>query len=150
MLDVMRFWLDLGVDGLRLDAIPNLFEREGTTCDNLPETRAFIKRLRAAVDAGHPDRVLIAEASQPLDIIRSYFGDRDECQMAFHFPLVHGLFLALARQDARPIIDVVSAASNLPDGAQWATLMELPLQETSNLEGRTMKDWDEHRPGRVL
>ena len=123
VLDVMRFWLDLGVDGLRLDAIPHLFEREGTTCDNLPETHAFIKRLRAAVDAGHSDRVLIAEANQPLDIIRSYFGDGDECQMAFHFPLVHGLFLALARQDTQPIIDVVSAASNLPAGAQWATFL---------------------------
>jgi len=119
----MRFWLDLGVDGVRLDAIPHLFEREGTSCDNLPETHAFIKRFRATVDAGHPDRVLIAEANQPLDIIRSYFGDGDECQMAFHFPLAHRLFLALARQDAQPIIDVVSAASNLPDGAQWATFL---------------------------
>ncbi len=123
VLDVMRFWLDLGVDGLRLDAIPHLFEREGTTCDNLPETHAFIKRLRAAIDEAYEDRILIAEANQPLDVIRSYFGDGDECQMAFHFPLVHRLFLALARQDARPIVEVVTAASNLPAGAQWATFL---------------------------
>ena len=123
VLDVMRFWLDLGVDGLRLDAIPHLFERDGTACDNLPETHAFIKRLRAAIDEAYEDRILIAEANQPLDVIRSYFGDGDECQMAFHFPLVHRLFLALARQDARPIVEVVTAASNLPAGAQWATFL---------------------------
>ena len=111
VLDVMRFWLDLGVDGLRLDAIPH------------PETHSFIERLRAAIDEAYQDRILIAEANQPLDVIRSHFGPADECQMAFHFPLVHQLFLALARQDARPIVEVVTATANLPAGTQWATFL---------------------------
>ena len=92
----MRFWLDLGVDGLRLDAIPYLVERDGTNCENLPETHAIIKRIREALDANYAERMLLAEANQwPADV-RPYFGDGDECHMAFHFPLMPRIFMALA------------------------------------------------------
>ena len=95
MLGVLRFWLDVGLDGLRLDAVPYLYEREGTNCENLPETHAFLRRVRAEVDAGYPDRVLLAEANQwPEDVV-DYFGDGDECHMCFHFPLMPRMFMAI-------------------------------------------------------
>ena len=96
MLEVLRFWLDLGLDGFRLDAVPYLFEREGTNCENLPETHEYLKRVRAEVDANYPDRVLLAEANQwPADVVE-YFGDGDECHMAFHFPVMPRMFMARA------------------------------------------------------
>jgi maltose alpha-D-glucosyltransferase/alpha-amylase len=98
----MRFWFDLGVDGLRLDAISHLYEREGTSCDNLPETHAFLKEIRADVDRRYHGRVLLAEANDLPPVVRAYFGDGDECTMAFHFPLMPRLFMALAAEDARP------------------------------------------------
>ena len=102
MLDVLRFWLDLGIDGFRLDAVPYLFEREGTNGENLPETHEYLKRVRAEVEARYPDRVLLAEANQwPEDVVE-YFGDGDECQMAFHFPVMPRMFMALRREDATP------------------------------------------------
>ncbi|WDT81236.1 MAG: alpha-amylase family glycosyl hydrolase [Candidatus Manganitrophus sp.] len=107
VLRVMEFWLDMGVDGLRLDAIPYLFEREGTNCENLPETHAFLKQLRARVDGKFPDRMLLAEANQwPEDAV-AYFGDGDECHMAFHFPLMPRMFMALRMEDRFPIIDIL-------------------------------------------
>ncbi len=100
MLEVLRFWLDLGLDGFRLDAVPYLFEREGTNCENLPETHEFLRRVRATVDAEYPDRVLLAEANQwPEDVVE-YFGDGDECHMAFHFPVMPRMFMALRREEA--------------------------------------------------
>ena len=109
MLRVVDRWLDMGVDGMRLDAVPYLFERDGTNCENLPETHDFLRELRAHVDANYPDRMLLAEANQwPEDAV-AYFGDGDECHMAFHFPLMPRLFMSLRMEDRYPIIDILAA-----------------------------------------
>ncbi len=123
VLDVMRFWLDMGVDGLRLDAIPYLVEREGTACENLPETHAVIKKIRAAVDADFPDRMLLAEANVWPEEAARYFGDGDECHMAFHFPLMPRIYMALAQEDRHPVTDILRQTPELPDGAQWAIFL---------------------------
>ena len=103
MLDVMRYWLDFGLDGFRLDAVPYLFEREGTNCENLPETHEFLREVRRTIDAEYPDRVLLAEANQwPADVVE-YFGDGDECHMAFQFPVMPRMFMAMRREEAMPI-----------------------------------------------
>ena len=107
MLDVLRFWLDLGLDGFRLDAVPYLFEREGTNCENLPESHAYLKRVRKEMADNYPDRVLLAEANQwPADVVQ-YFGDGDECQMAFHFPVMPRMFMAVRREEAAPIYEIL-------------------------------------------
>ena len=138
VLKVMRFWLDLGVDGLRLDAVAHLFEREGTTCDNLPETHAFLKQIRADLDQRYEGRVLLAEANQGPEDVRSYFGDGDECHMAFHFPLMPRLFLALAEEDASPIVDIIRQTHELPETCQWAVFLrnhdELTLSALTGAE----------------
>ena len=119
MLNVLRFWLDLGLDGFRLDAVPYLFERDGTNGENLPETHAFLKRVRAEVDARYQDRVLLAEANQwPNDVVE-YFGDGDECHMAFHFPVMPRMFMGVRREDALPIIEILEQTPPIPDSAQW-------------------------------
>ena len=123
VLKVMRFWFDRGVDGLRLDAIAHLYEREGTSCDNLPETHAFLRWLRADIDARYEDRVLLAEANQPPAVLREYFGEADECHMAFHFPLVAGLFASFAAEDSSPIGDIVRQTTALPAACQWAVFL---------------------------
>ncbi len=120
---VMRFWLDLGVDGLRLDAVAHLFEREGTSCENLPETHEFLRAIRTEMDRRYTHRVLLAEADQTPAVTRTYFGDGDECHMAFQFPLMPRLFLALKREDAGPIISIVNETDNLPNTAQWAIFL---------------------------
>jgi maltose alpha-D-glucosyltransferase / alpha-amylase len=107
VLNTMRFWLDMGVDGLRLDAIPYLIERDGTSCENLPETHAVVKKLRAALDAAYPDRALLAEANQWPEDSAQYFGQGDECQMAFHFPLMPRIYISLALEDRHPITDIM-------------------------------------------
>src|SRR5919202_3586351 len=108
VISVMHFWLRMGVDGLRLDAIPYLIEREGTNCENLPETHAVLKELRAALDARYRDRIFLAEANQwPSDVI-PYFGDNDECHMAFHFPLMPRMYMALRREDRSPIVEILA------------------------------------------
>jgi maltose alpha-D-glucosyltransferase/alpha-amylase len=123
MLDVVSFWLDKGLDGFRCDAVPYLFEREGTSCENLPETHAFLRRVRAAVDARYGNRVLLAEANQwPADV-RPYFGDGDEFHMAFHFPLMPRLFMALHGGDRRPITDVFLHTPVIPDTCQWCLFL---------------------------
>jgi len=123
ILDVMRFWLDMGVDGLRLDAIPYLIEREGTNCENLAETHAVIKKIRAALDQGYPDRMLLAEANQWPEEAAQYFGDGDECHMAFHFPLMPRIYMALAQEDRHPVTDIMRQTPDIPDGTQWAIFL---------------------------
>ena len=138
MLDVLRFWLDLGLDGFRLDAVPYLFEREGTSCENLPETHAFLKRVRAEVDAAHPDRVLLAEANQWPAAVVDYFGQGDECHMAFQFPVMPRLFLGIRREDARPIADILEQTPPIPESAQWGLFLrnhdELTLKMVTDEE----------------
>ena len=123
MLDVARFWLDLGVDGFRVDAVPYLFEREGLGGESLPETHEFVKRLRKVVDAYEPQRVLIAEANQQTEELIRYFGDGDEFHMAFHFPLMPRLFLAIQKEDASPLIEVIDRSFELPDNCQWVMFL---------------------------
>jgi maltose alpha-D-glucosyltransferase/alpha-amylase len=138
MLEVLRFWLDLGIDGFRLDAVPYLFEREGTNGENLPETHEFLKRLRAEVDAKHPDRVLLAEANQwPEDVV-AYFGEGDQCHMAFHFPVMPRMFMALRREDAAPIYEILDRTPTIPENTQWGLFLrnhdELTLEMVTDEE----------------
>ncbi|MCP3976610.1 MAG: maltose alpha-D-glucosyltransferase [bacterium] len=121
--DAIRFWMEIGLDGLRLDAVPYLFERDGTNGENLPETHAYLKQLRAMVDREFPDSILLAEANQwPEDVV-DYFGDGDECHMAFHFPVMPRLFMALKRQSAESIVDILSRTPAIPDNAQWGIFL---------------------------
>ncbi len=134
----MEFWLDLGVDGLRLDAVPYLFERDGTNGENLPETHAFLKGLRAHIDDRYADRMLLAEANQwPEDAV-AYFGDGDECHMAFHFPVMPRMFMALRMEDRFPIVDIMEQTPAIPDSAQWALFLrnhdELTLEMVTDEE----------------
>ena len=138
VLGVMRFWLDLGVDGLRLDAVPYLIEREGTSNENLPETHAILKRIRAEVDAHYPDRLLLAEANMWPEDTQQYFGDGDECHMAFHFPLMPRMYMAIAREDRFPISDILRQTPAIPDNCQWAIFLrnhdELTLEMVTDSE----------------
>jgi len=123
VFQAMDFWLEMGVDGLRLDAVPYLYEREGTNCENLPETHAFLKELRTRADQKYPDRMLLAEANQwPEDAV-AYFGEGDECHMAFHFPLMPRLFMAIQMEDRFPIVDILDQTPPIPDVCQWAVFL---------------------------
>jgi maltose alpha-D-glucosyltransferase/alpha-amylase len=138
MLDLLRFWLDLGLDGLRLDAVPYLYEREGTNGENLPETHEYLKRVRAEIDANYPDRVLLAEANQwPADVVE-YFGDGDECHMAFHFPVMPRMFMAVRREDAAPIYEILEQTPAIPENCQWGLFLrnhdELTLEMVTDEE----------------
>src|SRR5690606_2523089 len=115
---ILDFWLELGVDGLRLDAVPYLFEREGTTCENLPETHAFLKQLRAHVDARFRDKMLLAEANQWPEDAAAYFGDGDECHMNFHFPLMPRMFMAVQLESNFPVIDILQQTPPIPENCQ--------------------------------
>ncbi len=142
MLKVVDFWLTMGVDGLRLDAVPYLFERPGTNCENLPETHAFLKDLRAHVDERFPGRMLLAEANQwPEDAV-AYFGDGDECHMAFHFPVMPRIFMALWSEDRYPVIDIMEQTPAIPESCQWALFLrnhdELTLEMVSDEERDAM------------
>ncbi len=135
---VIDYWFSLGVDGLRLDAVPYLYEREGTNCENLPETHAFLKKLRAHIDKNFKDKMLLAEANQwPEDAV-AYFGDGDECQMAFHFPLMPRMFMAIQMEDRFPIIDILEQTPPIPDNCQWAVFLrnhdELTLEMVTDEE----------------
>ena len=135
---VFEFWLDMGVDGLRLDAIPYLFEKEGTNCENLPETHAYLKDLRSQVEAKYPDAMLLAEACQwPEDVV-AYFGDGDSCHMAFHFPVMPRLFMALQMEDRYPVVDIMEQTPAIPDLCQWAIFLrnhdELTLEMVTDEE----------------
>ncbi|GAC1527091.1 MAG: maltose alpha-D-glucosyltransferase [Vulcanimicrobiaceae bacterium] len=138
ILNVMRFWLDIGVDGLRLDAVPYLCEREGTNNENLPETHGVIKILRAVLDAEYEDRVFLAEANQWPEDVRQYFGDGDECHMAFHFPLMPRMFMAIAEEDRYPIIDIMRQTPEIPETCQWAIFLrnhdEMTLEMVTDRE----------------
>jgi maltose alpha-D-glucosyltransferase/alpha-amylase len=135
---VMRFWLDMGVDGFRLDAIPYLCEREGTNNENLPETHAVLKELRALVDAHYPNVLLLAEANQWPEDVREYFGDGDECHMAYHFPLMPRMYMAIAREDRYPITEIMQQTPDIPDNCQWAIFLrnhdELTLEMVTGKE----------------
>jgi len=136
--DVMRFWFRMGVDGMRLDAIPYLVERDGTNCENLPETHEVLKALRRALDAEFPGRVFLAEANQwPSDVI-PYFGNSDECHMAFHFPLMPRMYMALRKEDRSPIVEILAQTPPLPADCQWAIFLrnhdELTLEMVTDEE----------------
>ncbi|GIH60152.1 maltose alpha-D-glucosyltransferase [Microbispora siamensis] len=142
MMEVIRFWLDLGIDGFRLDAIPYLFEQEDTNCENLPATHAYLKRVRAEVDRLYPDRVLLAEANQwPADVVE-YFGDPvtggDECHMAFHFPLMPRIFMAVRRESRYPISEIMAQTPKIPENCQWGIFLrnhdELTLEMVTDEE----------------
>ncbi|WP_369930136.1 maltose alpha-D-glucosyltransferase [Xanthomonas sp. NCPPB 2632] len=138
VLDVMRFWLDLGVDGLRLDAVPYLIEREGTNNENLPETHDILKLMRAEIDQHYPDRMLLAEANQWPEDTQDYFGNGDECHMAFHFPLMPRMYMAIAREDRFPITDIMRQTPAIPENCQWAIFLrnhdELTLEMVTDNE----------------
>ncbi|HEY2203082.1 MAG TPA: maltose alpha-D-glucosyltransferase [Pseudonocardia sp.] len=142
MIDVLRFWLDLGIDGFRLDAVPYLFERDDTNCENLPESHAFLKRCRKVMDDEFPGRVMLAEANQwPSDVVE-YFGNPeaggDECQMAFHFPLMPRIFMAVRRENRFPISEILAQTPAIPSGCQWGIFLrnhdELTLEMVSDEE----------------
>ncbi len=138
VLRVMHFWLDMGVDGFRLDAIPYLIEREGTSNENLRETHAVIRKIRAALDARYRDRVLLAEANQWPEDVAEYFGSGDECHMAYHFPLMPRMYMALAQEDRHPIVEIMAQTPEIPDTCQWAIFLrnhdELTLEMVTSRE----------------
>ncbi|MGI4816256.1 MAG: maltose alpha-D-glucosyltransferase [Janthinobacterium lividum] len=138
VLSVMKFWLDIGVDGLRLDAVPYLVEREGTSNENLPETHTILKKIRAVLEADFPDRMLLAEANQWPEDVKEYFGDGDECHMAFHFPLMPRIYMAIASEDRFPITDIMRQTPEIPESCQWAIFLrnhdELTLEMVTDSE----------------
>ena len=139
MLDVLRFWLDLGFDGFRLDAVPYLFERDGTICENLPETHDYLKRVRREIESSYPDRVLLAEANQwPEDVVEYFGKEGDECQMAFHFPVMPRMFMAVRREEAAPIYEILEHTPEIPENCQWGLFLrnhdELTLEMVTDEE----------------
>jgi maltose alpha-D-glucosyltransferase / alpha-amylase len=144
MWEVMKFWLDIGVDGFRLDAVPYLIERDGTSCENLPETHEIVRDLRKRIDLAYPGKMLLAEANQwPADV-RSYFGNGDEFHMAFHFPLMPRMFMAVKLEDRKPIIEILEQTPQIPDTCQWCIFLrnhdELTLEMVTDIERDYMYD----------
>ena len=138
ILRVLHFWLEMGIDGLRLDAIPYLVEREGTINENLPETHAILKRIRAEIDRHFPGRMLLAEANQWPEDVLPYFGDGDECHMAFHFPVMPRMYMAIAQEDRHPIADILRQTPDIPANCQWGIFLrnhdELTLEMVTDRE----------------
>lgn len=151
MLNIARFWLNLGVDGFRVDAVPYLYEREGTNCENLPETHDFVKKLRKMVDEEYPGALLLAEANQWARDLLPYFGDDDEFQMCFHFPVMPRLYMALAKADRTSVVDILKDTPPIPKTAQWATFLrnhdELTLEMVTEEERQFM--WNFYAEDRV-
>jgi maltose alpha-D-glucosyltransferase / alpha-amylase len=144
MWEVMKFWLNIGVDGFRLDAVPYLVERDGTSCENLPETHDVIRQLRKRLDENYPGKMLLAEANQwPADV-RAYFGEGDEFHMAFHFPLMPRMFMAVKLEDRKPIIEILGQTPQIPEGCQWCIFLrnhdELTLEMVTDIERDYMYD----------
>lgn len=150
VIDVMRFWLDMGVDGMRLDAIPYLCVAEGTNNENLPETHAVLKQMRAVVDANYTGRMFLAEANQWPEDVREYFGDGDECHVAYHFPLMPRIFMAVALEDRYPIAEIMRQTPDIPDNCQWAIFLrnhdELTLEMVTDRERDYMYRMYAHEP----
>ena len=148
MLNVMKFWLDLGIDGFRADAVPYLIEREGTNCENLPETHEILKSIRAYLDANYEDKILLAEANQWPKDVRPYFGDGDEFNMGFHFPVMPRIYMAIKQGDATPIRWIMAQTPDIPEGTQWCTFLrnhdELTLEMVTEEERQWM--WEEYAP----
>jgi len=138
VIRVMRFWFDMGVDGFRLDAIPYLIERDGTSNENLPETHAVIRQIRAQVDANYKNRLLLAEANQWPEDVREYFGEGDECHMAYHFPLMPRIYMAIAQEDRHPVVEIMQQTPEIPENCQWAIFLrnhdELTLEMVTSKE----------------
>ncbi|HEX7434039.1 MAG TPA: maltose alpha-D-glucosyltransferase, partial [Anaerolineaceae bacterium] len=148
MIDVMDFWLGMGIDGFRADAVPYLFEREGTNCENLPETHAYLREIRSFMDQKYPGRILLGEANQwPVDL-RPYLGDGDEFHMAFHFPLMPRVFMALKRADVTPMLSILAQTPEIPENCQWCTFLrnhdELTLEMVTEEERQWM--WAQYAP----
>ena len=148
MLRVVQFWLNLGVDGFRADAVPYLFEREGTNCENLVETHDFLKTLRKYMDDHFPGRLILSEANQWPEDVRPYFGDGDEVHMNFHFPLMPRIFMALKKGDVTPVKNILARTPNIPENCQWCTFLrnhdELTLEMVTEEERQWM--WDVYAP----
>jgi len=144
MWGVMKFWLDIGVDGFRLDAVPYLVEREGTSCENLPETHAIIRELRRRVDHEYPGKMLLAEANQWPSDVCAYFGDSNEFHMAFHFPLMPRMFMSVQLEDRKPIVEILEQTPQIPDSCQWCLFLrnhdELTLEMVTDIERDYMYD----------
>lgn len=148
MLNIIRFWLELGIDGFRVDAVPYLFEKDGTNCENLPETHEYLKLLRAFIDKNYPGKLLICEANQlPEDVVK-YLGSDDEFHMAFHFPLMPKIFMALRSGDKTPIEETIKNTPSIPENCQWGTFLrnhdELTLEMVTPAERDWM--WQEYAP----
>ena len=138
VIRTMRFWLDSGVDGFRLDAIPYLIEREGTTNENLPETHVVLKKIREVIDSSYPNKLLLAEANMWPEDVRPYFGEADECHMAFHFPLMPRMYMAIAQEDRHPLVEIMQQTPEIPAACQWAVFLrnhdELTLEMVTSRE----------------
>jgi len=152
MLDVIRFWLDMGLDGFRVDAVPYLYERDGTNCENLPETHAFLKHVRTVLDTEYGDKVLLAEANQWPRDAAAYFGEGNECHMNFHFPVMPRLYMGLARGHCRDLVEILADTPAIPDGCQWGIFLrnhdELTLEMVTSEEREFM--WDFYAPDPLM
>ncbi|MBN1286557.1 MAG: maltose alpha-D-glucosyltransferase [Anaerolineae bacterium] len=148
MLDVVDFWLRFGIDGFRADAVPYLYEREGTNCENLPETHEYLKHVRRFVDARYPGRILLCEANQWPEDVRPYFGDGDEFHIGFHFPVMPRLYMAVRKGDRTDVIDILARTPAIPPGTQWCTFLrnhdELTLEMVTEEERQWM--WQQYAP----
>jgi maltose alpha-D-glucosyltransferase / alpha-amylase len=148
MLNIARFWLDLGIDGFRADAVPYLFEREDTNCENLPETHAFLKKLRSFMDEHYPDCILLCEANQVPEDVRQYFGDGDEFHMGFHFPIMPRIYMALKKGRYEDMAEIMRRTPSIPENCQWCTFLrnhdELTLEMVTPEEREWM--WEQYAP----